>query len=283
MSGSGFFANWFVWRDAMVVGVVSAAALAYLGVWVVLRRVVWVPLALSEVSSAGVVFAVLASGWLGAAALDPAWLSLVAALLTAFFLARPRAAGASPVAVAYLIAGALVLILGSFVRQDLHDLEGILFGSAVLVEPVQVIYVGAAALLTLALHGLMFPQFLFVSFDPDAAGAAGLSVFRTDVLLFGSFALMLSVATRAIGALPAFGLMVLPALTGLRLGGSLRGAFLIAATSGVVSAALGYYLSFIGELPTGAVMVAVAGGIYVVTALGGGGLRRRRRRARATA
>ena len=267
----GFWQSWFVWRDAMAVAVLSAAALSYLGIWVVLKRVVYVPLALSQVSAVGVVAAYLFASLLGlhphcdrgcAIVVDPAWISLLFALATAFFFARPRGESSQAVVVAYLSAGALVLIVGGFVRQDLHDLQTVLFGNAVLVDTVQIAYVGAAALVTVAIHWLLYERFLYVSFDPDAAGAAGIRLFRTEVLLYATFALMISVVTRAIGALPAFGLTVLPALGGLRLGRSMRAAAAIAVAAGVSSAGLGYYASFVLGLPTGATMVALAGLIY---------------------
>jgi zinc transport system permease protein len=274
MNSDGFLQNWFVWRDAVIVGTISGAALAYLGVWVVLRRIRYVPLALSQVSSAGVVAALLLWGFVSGGGhhdtgsrilpmlLDPAWLSLAAALGLSALFARSRAEGANGVVVAYLVASALVLVLGSFIRQDLHDLESVLFGSAVLVEPVQVLYVSAAAAVTLAVHAVLYRRFLFASFDPEAAGAAGIPLVRTNLWLYGSIALMVSIATRAIGALPAFGLMILPALAGLAVSRSMRTAFALAIAVGAVSASGGYYLSYVGELPTGAMMVALAGALY---------------------
>ena len=267
-----FWANWFVWRDAMIVSLLSASVLAYLGVWVNLKRAVYVPLALSQVSSVGVVFAYLCSSWLGihphdqhgcGIMLDPAWMSLLFALLTAFWFAKSQDDSSLAVVVSYLLSSAAVLILGGFVRQDLHDLQTVLFGNAVLVDTAQIFYVGAAALITIFIHVLMVRRFLFVSFDPGAAGAAGLRVFRTEVTLYASIALMISVATRAIGALPAFGLMILPALTGLRLGRSMRLAFIFAVLTSTLSASLGYYVSFVLGFPTGASMVALAGLFYL--------------------
>jgi zinc transport system permease protein len=268
-----FFESWFVWRDAVIVAVLSAAALGYLGVWVVLKRAAYVPLALSQVSSVGVVLACLLGAWLGidpheahglSLLLDPSWMSLLFALLTALWFARPREDSSREVVVAYLLAGAAVLILGGFVRQDINDVQTILFGNAVLVDTIQILYVGAAAIVAIAVHAIMYRRFLYVSFDPDAAGAAGVKPFRVEVLLYATFALMISVATRAIGALPAFGLMVLPALTGLELGRSMKAAFVISAVSGALAASLGYYTSFVLGLPTGASMTAVAGAIYLV-------------------
>jgi len=274
MDGFGFWESWFVWRDAMIVALLSAAALAYLGVWVVLKRVVYVPLALAQVSSAGVVLAYILGSWLGVHShdmygcgilLDPSWLSLMVAMATAFWFAHPREDSSLAIVSAYLISGATVLIAGGFVTQEMHDVQTVLFGNAVLVESAQILYVGGAALATAILHLLLHRRFLFASFDPDAAGAAGLRPFRLEVLLYASFALMISVATRAIGALPAFGLMVLPAMTALRLARGMRAAFALAVGLGMLAAALGYYLSFRLGLPTGAAMIGLSGAGYLVS------------------
>jgi zinc transport system permease protein len=274
MEGVGFWASWFIWRDAMIVALFGAAALSYLGVWVVVKKVVYVPLALSQVSSVGVVFAYLIGSWVGVGShdthgswilLDPSWMSLLFALGTAFWFARPHEDSSLAIVTAYLLSGAAVMILGGFVRQDLHDVQAVLFGNAVLVDAVQILYVGGAALIVLLVHLLLHRRFLFVSFDPDAAGAAGLRPFQTEVILYASFALMISVATRAIGAMPAFGLMVLPAMTGLRLARSMRTAYVVAVISGILAAGFGYYLSFRFGIPTGASMVALAGAFYLGT------------------
>jgi zinc transport system permease protein len=271
MSDTSFWQSSFVWRDAIIVSSIAAAVLAYLGVWVALKRVVYVPLALSQVSSVGVILAFWICGLFNLhdtpTLLDPAWTSILFASATALLFARPREQGDNVTVVAYLVCAAGTLLLGTFVRQDVHDVQGILFGSAVLVETVQITYVGVAAIAVAVVHLLCYRQFLFVSFDRDTAGVAGFAVYRYEVLLYVTFAVMISVATRAIGALPAFGFTVLPALAGLRWASSMRQAFLSAIIIGVLSASVGYYLSFIWELPTGPTMVGLAGVIYLASHL----------------
>ena len=271
----GFWEAWEVWLDPVLVSTMAAALLAYLGVWVSLKRVVYVPLALSQVSSLGVVAAFLVEGWLVSGVgehahsglmANPVLYSLLFAVLIALYFARPGRESGNAVVVAYLVAAALVLFLGNFIRKDMHDVKNVLFGSAVLVERVQLIYVGGAGLLVALLHLVMYRRFLFTSFDPETAGASGIPVYLTEFLLYASFAVMISVTTRAIGALPAFGLMVLPGLTGLRLGRSMRAAFGVAVLVGVISAFFGYYLSFIDDrFPTGASMVGISGVLYILT------------------
>ncbi len=272
MEEFGFLESAFVWRYAMIVAVLSAATLAYLGVWVALKRVVFVPLALSQVSSFGLMLAALVGSLFEASAehgnghemvLHPLLLSILAAVGLGAWLARRRDGGSQAVVSAYLVASVGVLLVGNLVQNELHDLQSVLFGSAVLVETHQIFIVGGAALVVGLVHFLFYRRFLFVSFDADAAGATGIPVYGTHVLLMTTFALMIAVVTHAIGALPAFGFMVLPGLFALRVGESMRGAFVYAIVVGIFSAALGYYLSFRFNTPTGATMVALSALAYL--------------------
>ncbi|HKB76972.1 MAG TPA: metal ABC transporter permease, partial [Myxococcales bacterium] len=55
MSGfAEFWAGRELWREPLLAGVLAAALLSYLGVFVVLRRMVFVSAALSEISGVGV-------------------------------------------------------------------------------------------------------------------------------------------------------------------------------------------------------------------------------------
>jgi len=263
-----FWENWHIWWEAMLVALLGGAGLAYLGVWVALKRVLYVPLALSQVAAVGVVVAFLVEEATGLEPTDawhwlcePAWIALLFALASAFVFARPRGEGDRPTVVAYLVGSALVLGLGSFVRRDLHDVAGVLFGQAVLAHLSQVITTASALAVVLAAHALFHRRLLFAAHDPAAAEAAGLRIYRLEVLLYAGFAVMLSVTTRALGALPAFGLCVLPALAALRVARSMAQALALATALGLLSAGLGYYLSFSFELPAGASMVLVAGAL----------------------
>jgi zinc transport system permease protein len=66
------------------------------------------------------------------------------------------------------------------------------------------------------------------------------------------------VATRAVGALPVFALTVVPAAGGLLLSDRLGRVIAYALATAVGATVLGYYLSFIWSLPTGATIVATA-------------------------
>ena len=274
MSGfAEFWAGRELWREPLVAGVLAAALLSYLGVFVVLRRMVFVSAALSEISGVGVATAFYVGSVAGIdphthgaipLLLEPVWFSLVfACAAAALFSLRPghrKLAAETIVGLGYIVASALVLaILNSpRIAQEAHAVGDILFGNAVTVPRAQILALAAAGAAAIVTHALFFKELLFVSYDPETAMVQGVSVLRYELLLNVIVAVAISVATRAVGALPVFAFTVVPAAAALMLTENLRATLPLSIAFGIVSAALGYYLSWIEQLPTGATMVVVA-------------------------
>ena len=106
----------------------------------------------------------------------------------------------------------------------------------------------------LAFHQVFRKDFVFVSFDGEMARTLGYRTWLWDLLLFETFAIASSVATRSIGALPVFGFMVLPPAAALLLGRRLWQVFALSVAFALVSTGVGYFVSWHWMLPTGASM-----------------------------
>jgi zinc transport system permease protein len=268
-----FWAGRELWREPLMAGVLAAALLSYLGVFVVLRRMVFVSAALSEISGVGVATAFYVGSVAGIdphshgaipVLLEPVWFSLVfACVAAALFSLRPGHRKLAPetiVGLGYIVASALVLaILNSpRIAQEAHAVGDILFGNAVTVPRAQIYALGAAGAAAVLAHALFFKELLFVSYDPETAVVQGVGVFRYEMLLNVIIAIVISVATRAVGALPVFAFTVVPAAAALMLTENIRATIPLSIVFGVIAAAVGYYVSWIEQLPTGATMVVVA-------------------------
>ena len=274
MSGfSGFWSGRDLWLEPMIAGVLAGAILGYIGVFVVLKRMVFVSAALSEISGVGVAFAFYVGALLGIdphshkavpLLLEPTWFSLLfACLAAALFSLRPGHRKLAPetiVGLGYIVASALVLaILNSpRIAQEAHAVGDILFGNAVTVPRSQIWALFAAGLAVAAVHALFFKELLFVSYDPETAMVQSVPVLRYELLLNLATAVVISVATRAVGALPVFAFTVIPAAAALMLTERMRLTIALSVAFGVVAAAVGYYVSWIEQLPTGASMVVTA-------------------------
>ncbi|MBV8062539.1 MAG: metal ABC transporter permease [Nevskia sp.] len=253
---------------------ICAAIGAFLGVHVILRRIVFVSAAISQVASLGLALAM----WLlelihGAALAPPAGAPsmvsgpglaavLAAAAAASLFAWRgreQRLTRESVLGIAYVLPAGLVLLILDRLASETHLIENVLFGNTVFVDSQQLQALAAIAALVSAAHLLLFKEFIAVAFDRDVAGAAGMPVVLYDQLFYLSLALTISFAIGAIGALPVFGFMVMPAAAALLLTSRLRLAFALAVAIGVFAAFTGFYLSFVFALPTGPAMLAVAG------------------------
>lgn len=266
-----FLDSYFLWRDPMIVGAVSGAVCGFLGVYVVLRRIIFVSAALTQISSFGVALSFYLEGFaLGAMSvfIHPFVLSIVFTSIAAVFFAAKRdfarISQEGVIGFGYLIASGAVIIIGDRITKGAHDIADILFGSAVVVDPRDVYIIPAVALAAFIIHFVFFKDFVFVSFDEDTARLFKYPVRTLNAVILLTIAVVVAVSTRALGALPVFAFLALPPLTSLLLTEKLKLVFVISVIIGVLSATLGYFFSFILSIPTGASMTVCASVFFIL-------------------
>jgi zinc transport system permease protein len=277
-----FLAAWELFRDPVLAGVIAGSTLGYLGVYIVLRRMVFVSAALSQAAGLGVALAFYAQIALGANADglgDPLLSAMVFTIATMLLLVREGVerwmSRESVLGAVYLVGAAGALLVGTKIRQEAHDIQAILFGAAVLVTPADLTkleVVGAASLLLQLVAGR---GLRFVSFDRDGARIRGLPVRLLDLSLFVSIALSVSVATRVLGALPVFAFSVLPAMAAILIAPNVRAALVLAAVFGALAGGAGYLTAFLYTWPVGASQAAFAAALVVAAAAVRAAMRRR--------
>jgi zinc transport system permease protein len=259
---SAFLAGWEIFRNPLLCALVAGAVLGFLGVFVVLRRMVFVSAGVTQSAGLGVALAFYLEIHLGVH-LDPllgaAALALIATLAVSVDTARtlqlPRE---SLLGLVFALSGGGAVLLGDRISQEAHDIESILFGSAVLVRGFDLVAVLVAGGLILAIHLWWLRGLVFASFDPDAARVQGLPVSLLDRTLFVSVGLMVGVSARALGSLPVFAFSVLPASAALILGVRLPWAFALATALGGLAGVAGYLFAFFYQFPVGGSQTVVA-------------------------
>jgi zinc transport system permease protein len=276
-----FFGAWELFRDASLAGAMAGAALGLLGVYVVLRRLVFLAAAVSQAASLGVAITFWAEAAFGLPH-GVAWHSAGAGALTlaSILPLAWRGERAAPpdslLGFGYLVGAAGTLAIGTRIVQDLHDIDSLLFGSAVAVLREDFLLVAAASAFVLGLHAWWWRGFAAVSFDPAGARVRGLPVRLLETMLFASLAIAVSVSTRVLGALPTFAFSVLPALAAVRLTRNVPQALAAAALFGAGAGFGGYLLAYLHQLPVGAAQTLVAAAFVAVAEAGHRGVRRLR-------
>lgn len=261
-SWSEFVAGWDLFRDAVLSAGIAGAALGFLSVYVVLRRMVFVSAAITQGAGLGVALSFYVAIHL-AWHVDPSIGAFVLALAVAILAARDwqptHVSREMVLGLAFAGASGLAVLVGSRITQEAHDIEAILFGAAVVVPPQDLHALLAIVLVVLALHAWWYRGFVFASFDPLTARVHGVPVRLLDTILLVSIALVIGQTASTLGALPAFALSTMPGIAAVIVTrGPLAVTFVVAALAGMLAGVVGYLAAFFGEFPVGATQTVVA-------------------------
>lgn len=274
---SEFAGGWDLFGDAVWAAGIAGAALGFLSVYVVLRRMVFVSAAITQGAGLGVALAFFCAihlGWHVGPRTGATVVSLAIAALVARDWARAGLTREMVLGLLFAVTSGLAVVVGSRIAQEAHDVQAILFGTAVIVDPADLRALLVVAALVMVLQVWWYRGFTFASFDPLTARVHGVPVALLDLVLLGSIAVVVAQAASTLGSLPAFALSTLPAIAArLVARGPLAVTFAIASLLGAVAGVGGYLLAFFGELPVGASQTVCAAATVVVAILVRAGVR----------
>ncbi len=242
-------------REALLASCLAGATLGYLGIFIVLRRTVFLGAALPQLAALGVAGAIVAgvapvAGALSGALLGTALLSLVPA--------RSRIPPDGVVGIAFALASSLsILLLAGSSQGESHVLQ-ILSGDILGATSEEISWMAAVFGVAALVHVVSWKEFLYVSYDAEMAETLGLRVRFWDGLLFFTIGASVAISLRVGGAIVSFAFLVGPASAALLFSRSLRTIVVLAVLFGVLAAAAGLTLSFRYDLPSGPTIAACA-------------------------
>jgi ABC-type Mn2+/Zn2+ transport system permease subunit len=268
-----------LFKDALFGALLIALACSVLGVYVVLRRIVFVGAALAQLSSAGIALGMFLNGLGigGELTHHPVAMALIVTIAGAMFFGvggggRTGVPPDAVIGVTYAVAAAAGILLIAKARTgEVHDI--FLQGNILGITRLDTFVLLAVAVPVLLVHVIFYKEFLFVSFDRETARTLGYNVRFWNLLLYFTLGVVIAYAMQFAGVMLVFNFLVLPAVTGLLLAQSMRGIFAAAVLSALLAALFGFSLSVPFDLPSGPTIIAVSG----LLALGGWGVRKVRR------
>jgi len=277
LQAPGFWPDWSLFGDAMLVGAMLAAVLPCFGALLVLRQQVFVAAAIGQAATFG--FAVALAAGLGHAhgagdghgRAAVVGLGALAAIATAIAALRAMSVRQSTLearsAWVFLFGGSAAMVLLNDVPHGPQAVQRLFLSSLLTVAPTDVWLVGAGALLLVVVAMPLRRRLLLWAIDPWTAAAHGASLVRCDLLVGVVLGAWFAYAIAATGLVFTFGAAVLPVLAARSLGGSLRSVLLLAPTLGVVGLALSFALAHRFDLPPGQVFTAVQGALALLCRL----------------
>jgi zinc/manganese transport system permease protein len=243
---------------------------AYLGVHVLAREVVFVDIAMAQIAALGATVAFLqgyeTETWQSYAFALGA--TLVGAVVLALTRSRRRHVSQEAViGVVYAVSSAAAVLVADRAAHGAEQVRGMLVGNLLAVSPGEVVKVAILYAFVGLLHWVCRRPFFLISTDPDRAYAEGWRVRLWDFLFYASFGVVVASSVRVGGVLLVFSYLIVPALAGVTLGGSVAARLLIGWSFGTIVSVVGMVASAALDLPTGATVVCAFGAILTVFAL----------------
>ena len=264
----------FLLKNSVYVSLLVGFACPLVGVFLVLRRLVFLGVALPQISATGIAFALSMHVWLGHN--DPAHgenqqilafagsisFTLLAIIWLALLERRGRGLVEGRLGTAYVVAtAASILLLAKCPvaeRGWLHLLKGEIV--TITHEDLSLTVVSFAVVLIL--FGLFNREFMLVSYDRDMAITLRRNVLGWDLLLYSLIGLTVAISVLSVGPLIAFGFLLIPPLTARQIAHNMLQLVVIASLIGGFTAFLGFYLAYRWDLPVGPMDVMLLGLFY---------------------
>jgi ABC-type Mn2+/Zn2+ transport system permease subunit len=265
----------FLLRNSVYTSVLIGFACPLVGVFLVLRRLVFMGVALPQISSTGIVVAFSVPMWLGLLQPEHAAhsehlyafagsmiFSLGAILVMAFLERRGGGSPEGRLGTAYVVAAALSIIILSKNRYGEVGWLDLMKGEVITIDNYDLALTGMTLALVLAVLGLFHKELLFVSFDRAMAVTLGKSVVFWDIVLYLLIGLTVSMAVLSVGPLIAFGFLLIPALTSHLFARTMRQFTIVASLLGGAASFVGFWFAYEHDLPVGPADVVLLGVVY---------------------
>jgi len=252
--------------QAFIAAVITGILLSYLGVHVVGRGIVFVDLALGQISSLGVAFAAFIGTGLTSI---PLIFTLAGALLMSFINIRDkRLKQEAIIGILYAFASALTVLFISKTAHGDSDIQEVLFGNILSVswEQIKIVSIVFGSILLVQL--IFFRKFfkLTESFENGVNHLVG--IFNIwNFLFYISIGLAIVFAVKINGVIPVFSYLIIPAVSAIMIAKNKVTVLILALVISVVGGFLGLNLSFHYDFPAGSSIVVMLGGIFIVTSL----------------
>jgi ABC-type Mn2+/Zn2+ transport system permease subunit len=258
---------WELFPHSLAAGLLIAVVCSLLGVLVILKRVVFIGITLSEVAALGIALAMALHlpPLLGAAGLT---LSVV--VLLALPLEPARVPADALMGVVFVASSALAVLVVAGSGFGLHEVKTLLYGDLILTSPSDLALMAAVLLPVLAALLLFLRPILYTFLDREAAQVLGIRVLAWELVFFCCLGLAVSASSQAAGALLVFCYLVAPPSAGLLLSRRLGVVMLLSALTAALGTLGGLTLSLAADLPANQTVVAVVAALFACAALGRG-------------
>ncbi|MFH1968867.1 MAG: metal ABC transporter permease, partial [Verrucomicrobiota bacterium] len=227
--------------QAVIAGLLVASVCALLGVFVILKRIVFIGITLSEVAACGVALAMLmrVPPFAGGVVL-----TLAAVALLAYPFENRRIPRDAVLGILFVLASSLSVLLVSQSGFGLQEIKALLYGDLILTSHADLCVIGAVFLPALLYFLLFMRPTLYAFLDREAAYVLGVRPALWEMLFFMVLGVTIAAASKIAGTLLVFCYLIVPPTFALLLSRRLWLVMILAIMAAIAATVIGLYTSF---------------------------------------
>lgn len=258
----------FVQR-ALIAIVLTSVASSLVGTFMVFRGLSFLASGVAHAALGGAALGIFleTSGILPSA--DPLLGALAFGVIVALVTGLAGEAGAAgkmevAIGVSFAFAMSIAVFFMFYIPSDKVPLIwGYLLGDLLLLTEKDVLLLFLACFALTIIVALFYREFIYVSFDMEALIAHGVNAKAYHYLMLIAMAIAIIIATKAIGAILVYAILVAPAAAAVEWGRSVAQVMMLVFVLALISQALGLLASFQWRLSPSAVAGMAAAAIYL--------------------
>ena len=243
-------------RNALMAIMLASVACGIVGVYVVIKRIVFISGGIAHASFGGIGLGY----FLG---INPTWgiipFSVTSALIMGLVSKRSRIPEDTAIGILWALGISIGIIFISLSPGYAPDLFSYLFGSILTVTITDLLVMLSLDVVIIIIVFLFYKEFLAISFDDEFATVVGVPTELLYLLLLCLIALTVVVLMRVVGIILVIALLTIPAAISKLFTANLKIMMLISILLSLIFGILGLILSYQLNLASGATIVIISG------------------------
>jgi len=249
-------------QHALVAGILAAVACGTVGVYVVVKRLVFVSggIAHSSFGGIGLGYFLGINPVIGAM-----FFALGSGLAIGGITRKTRLPADTAIGILWALGMALGIIFINLTPGYAPDLMSYLFGNILTVPLSDIILMVILDAVIITIVVALYKELLILSFDEEYGVTTGMPVDRLYLLLLCMIALTVVVLIRVVGMILVIALLTFPAAMARQFTHNMKSMILLSVLLGALFTLGGLWLSFELGLPSGATIILVGGSALAIT------------------
>ena len=251
-------------RNAIAAGILASIACGIIGVYVVVKRIVFISGGIAHASFGGIGLGY----YLG---INPILgvlpFSIASALSMGWVSKRSRLPEDTAIGILWALGMSIGIILVSLTPGYAPDLMTYLFGNILTVPFSDIILMLVLDAIIIVVVYSFYKEFLALCFDEEFATVRGVAAEKLYLVLLCLIALTVVVLIRVVGVILVIALLTIPAAMSRQFTANLKKMMVLSVMFGAVFSSGGIWLSYMFDVPSGATIVLVMSVVYLMYSL----------------